>query len=107
MGLRMDIVKNDFPSIANALSGNVEHAVQTATFNILASSQDLVPVDTGFLKATGAADVQGETGTISYSAEYAAYVEFGTSRMRAQPYLTPAVEMERQRFQLGLMEIFD
>lgn len=108
MGIQFSVEKNTFPAIANALPGNVERAVQGATFNVLATSQDLVAVDTGFLKGTGRADFEGaHVGIVSYSAEYAPYVEFGTSRMRAQPFLTPAVELERQRFQLSMQQIFD
>jgi phage gpG-like protein len=38
-------------------------------------------------------DPQGEsTWIVGTDVEYAVYVEFGTSRNRAQPYLRPAVE---------------
>lgn len=107
MGISFRIEKNEFPSIAQSLPGQAEWLVQEATFNILATSQDLVPVRDGFLKASGGADVQGDRGEIYYTMEYAPYVEFGTSRMRAQPYLTPAVEMERPRFELGMRRLFD
>ena len=33
--------------------------------------------------------------------EYAAYQEFGTSKMSAQPYMTPAVEKVRGKFEDG------
>lgn len=107
MGLTFEVQSNNFPRIAQSLPSEADALVRTATFNILATSQGLVAVDTGFLKATGAASFEGDAGIISYSANYAAYVEFGTSRMRAQPYLTPAVEMERPAFMLGMQRLFD
>ena len=36
---------------------------------------------------------------IGTNVEYALYVEKGTSKMRAQPYLTPALEENKQRIQ--------
>jgi len=38
-------------------------------------------------------------------AEYAGYVEFGTSRQRAQPYLTPAAEAVRPGFEAAMTQI--
>ena len=35
---------------------------------------------------------------VSVGAEYGVYQEYGTSRMPAQPYLTPAVEANRRPF---------
>lgn len=35
--------------------------------------------------------VVSDTWIVGTSVEYAAYVEFGTSKMKAQPYLRPAV----------------
>jgi HK97 gp10 family phage protein len=52
-----------------------------------------VPVDTGHLKSTIKVDKTSELmGSIDASAEYAGFVERGTSRMRAQPYMAPAFE---------------
>lgn len=56
-------------------------------------SQALVPVDTGELRASGKltekpARLEVE---ISYDAEHAGYVEFGTSKMAAQPFLRPSM----------------
>lgn len=53
----------------------------------------LVPVDTGYLRST----INAETDGYSYcmaeaTADYAQYVEYGTFRMEAQPYFTPALE---------------
>lgn len=58
-------------------------------------SQQLCPVDTGYLKSTGFVRAVGEDVEIGYEAEYASFVEFGTYKMAAQPYLRPAFdEME-------------
>lgn len=50
------------------------------------------PVDTGRLRNSITHTVQGDSAYIGTNVEYAPYVEMGTSRMKAQPYLKPAVQ---------------
>lgn len=53
----------------------------------------LVPVDTGTLKGSIMVDeVTPLEATIAPHTDYAEYVEFGTSRMAAQPYMRPALD---------------
>lgn len=59
-----------------------------------------VPVRTGFLRRSISSDVQWSgrnrvVVTIGPNAEYGAFVEFGTSRMGAQPYMRPAIDLKR------------
>lgn len=51
----------------------------------------LCPVDTGNLRNSITHTVSGETAYIGTNVEYAAYVEMGTTRTVAKPYLKPAV----------------
>ena len=55
-------------------------------------AQRLVPVDTGYLRSTINATTDGFHCSAEATAEYAEYVEYGTFRMEAQPYFTPALE---------------
>ena len=55
-------------------------------------AQRLVPVDTGYLRSTINATTDGFHCSAEATAEYAEYVEYGTFRMREQPYFTPALE---------------
>lgn len=53
----------------------------------------LVPVDTGTLKNSIMVDeVTPMQAIIAPHTDYAEHVEFGTSRMAAQPYLRPALD---------------
>ena len=47
------------------------------------------PVDTGRLRNSLSHAVDGNAAIIGTNVEYAPYVELGTSRMSAQPYLRP------------------
>lgn len=59
-------------------------------------ARDLVPVDTGFLQSSIKAVHLSKYSQVVANAKYAGYVEFGTYRMAAQPYMRPAVA-EHQR----------
>ncbi len=53
----------------------------------------LVPVDTGTLKSSIMVDeVTPRQAIIGPHTDYAEHVEFGTSRMEAQPYMRPALD---------------
>lgn len=58
-------------------------------------ASDLCPVDTGRLRASITTQVTvdqvGPVARIGSNVEYAIYVEMGTSRMEAQPFLRPAL----------------
>jgi HK97 gp10 family phage protein len=51
------------------------------------------PVDTGFLRNSITVDsVNAMEAIIAPHTDYAEFVEFGTSRMAAQPYMRPALD---------------
>jgi HK97 gp10 family phage protein len=47
----------------------------------------------------------GLTATVEPTAEYAAYVEFGTRFMNAQPYLKPAFEEQKNKLKQDLNKL--
>ena len=54
----------------------------------------LCPVDTGRLRNSITHTTRSEPGPVAYvgtNVEYAPYVELGTKRTKAQPYLKPAI----------------
>jgi HK97 gp10 family phage protein len=66
---------------------------------IINISRGIVPVRTGFLRESIFADVvESDLNlTLGATASYSGYVEFGTYRMRAQPYLRPALDASQDR----------
>ena len=62
-------------------------------------AKELCPVDTGNLRNSIAhAQVSENTERVGSNVHYAPYVELGTRKMRAQPYLRPAVENHRDEY---------
>ena len=90
---------------------SIEAANLELVIKVAATAKSLCPVDEGLLrnsimwktpkqsglpaegKAFSAEPGKGD-GIVGSATEYAAYVEFGTRRQRAQPYLRPAVAIE-------------
>lgn len=71
----------------------------------------LAPVDTGNLRASIGTEVSGDgrrgvmTVSVGPTAAYGAYVEHGTSRMAAQPYLAPATQRHVPGWQAALEHV--
>ena len=55
------------------------------------------PVDTGRLRASITSEVSGLEGKVGTNVEYAGFVEYGTSKMPAKPYLFPALEKSKSK----------
>lgn len=63
------------------------------------AAKRLAPVDTGRLRSSISRELgrdgRGLFAQIGTIVDYGPYVEFGTSRMRPQPYLRPALDAAR------------
>lgn len=85
--------------------------VRSTTAKIVRSAKINAPVDTGNLRASISSTITGDgrNGTmraeIGPTAEYAGFVEHGTSRMPAQPYLYPAVDEHAEAYYQALEHI--
>jgi len=80
------------------VEGLAPKVVAKVAHDIEASAKLGAPVDTGHLKNSISTDVDGLTAEIGPTASYAMYVEYGTSRMRPQPYMGPAVDANEGNF---------
>ena len=80
--------------IEQATTEQIERALEAIGLQAEGYAKMLCPVDTGRLRnsITHTVDVTGLKAIIGTNVEYAAYVEMGTSRMKAQPYLQPAIK---------------
>lgn len=62
--------------------------------------------DTGRLAGSIRAIESGSPqATVEAQVDYAIHLEFGTRRMAARPFMTPAVESNRERYERGLREL--
>jgi HK97 gp10 family phage protein len=68
-------------------------AAKEAAQIVLQDAQAIVPVDTGELRSSGRADVREENlaviGTVSFTAEHAGFVEYGTGLRGSGTYPGP------------------
>ena len=77
-------------------SGPVGRELTRRTIKVDRAAKDRCPVDTGRLRSSITwrlgRDSQGLLGIVGTNVTYAPYVEFGTARTAAQPYLRPALQ---------------
>lgn len=67
---------------------------------------DAPNTDTGRLVSSLNVTRSGSTeAEVSANVEYAAWLELGTTKMKARPFMTPAVEQERPNYERGLREL--
>ena len=75
--------------------------VNLAGLLVEGTAKNIVPVDTGELRdsinTNSKAIPSGAEATVGTNKEYALYVELGTSKMQAQPYLKPALQKNKDK----------
>lgn len=97
--MKIEVVYNKMPRIGPKTHRLVKQVVEKTTRDLESSAKARAPVDTGALRNSITSEFPQElTGEVSVGVEYGAYVEYGTGKMAAQPYLTPAADQIRQPF---------
>lgn len=89
----LQIKQNIQPRVLLAFAHDVQAALKKAALDTQGQARDVVPVKTGNLKGSIQADlsrVAALTSEVTVGAEYGAYVEYGTYKQAAQPYIIPA-----------------
>jgi len=84
--------KTNIRAISRALEGALNDGLKETADDILDLAQQLCPVKSGDLKASGHTVPLGNVWQVIFDADHAAFVEFGTQNQAAQPFLSPAVE---------------
>lgn len=81
--------------------------IEAVAYDVEGKAKMNAPVDTGFLRNSIEAEEQTKTvWRVNVWAEYGIYVELGTSRMAAQPYLVPAIEAAYNAYTQAWREFF-
>ena len=85
----------------------VEAVVSKTGFDVVRLAQNRVPVDTGATKnSIRSRFVNRFTRRIGPTTLYAIFLEFGTIRMPARPFMVPALEGVRASFLAALAAIY-
>jgi len=70
--------------------------LESASVILQGAARRNTPVDTGRLRSSISRDVQKDEATVGTNVNYAQFVEYGTKRMKAQPFMRPAVDKNRK-----------
>jgi HK97 gp10 family phage protein len=106
-GIKLDTSVLD--RITAQMRPNAAKIVETYGMAITGEAASNAPVDTGALRnsITSESQMTDElTFTVQDGVEYGQFVELGTSKMAAQPFLIPALEHWAQRFEQAFAELF-
>lgn len=85
------IFNSSFPDFMQSIDGRLAEAVKAGAETVRDGAAAACPVDTGALRDSITAESDGNSAIVSANTDYAAFVEFGTSKMAPQPYLVPAL----------------
>jgi len=86
------VIYNRLPAVAAKAGPMVAKALAKTAYDTEAEAKSLAPRDTGYLANSIMAEQIGALKWRVYAnADYALWVEVGTRRMDAQPYLEPAL----------------
>lgn len=87
-----------------AAKAAVRREIAASAFRVQEGARRRCPVRTGALWRSITVDLWEDSAQVGPHMPYDAYVEFGTRRMEARPYLFPAAEEEAKRFPQALAE---
>lgn len=97
--LGLEDVKRKLKSTAD--ERKIERMLERAAIEINNEAKILCPVRTGNLRASITyVHLDKFVWAVGTNVHYAPYVEFGTYRMRAKPYLRPAFEKVAQKLKI-------
>lgn len=87
------IFKDNSKQVLAQMERNISQALHRVGIKWLERVSPLVPVDTSRLQKsmTYQVDIANKQVTVGTDVEYSVFVELGTYKMRAQPYLKPSI----------------
>lgn len=90
----LDKLMSAFEKARVELPIQLKNAMFNSVKQIRTSAQEIVPVRTGMLKKSiqSTYTITPFVGTVSVGQPYGKYVEFGTWKMRAQPFMRPSMQ---------------
>lgn len=92
-------IESNAAEIKAAKDAAIERALEAIGLQAEGNVAMLAPVDTGRLRGSITHEVEGDTVYIGTNVEYAPYVEYGTSKTKAQPFLKPGIQDHMSEYQ--------
>lgn len=83
--------EDNFDKVKQELIAAHNRGLKAVGLLLQGEAQLRTPVDTGYLKGSIIHETEKDSVKVGTNAEYAHYVEYGTSNQAAQPYLRPAL----------------
>lgn len=99
----------DLKGAGREAASKARPVVHKAANDVQAHAQAAAPVDTGYLKGSIGIDKAGNAyyaqAVIGPTAHYAPYVEYGTYKMRPQPFMGPAAAAVAPSLEAAIAQI--
>ena len=98
------IVKDNVDEYLKAVDAAKQRGLEKVGLTAERYAKALCPVDTGRLRNSISHEVHGDSVYIGTNVEYAVYVEKGTRKMQAYPYLKPAAQDHADEYKKLLLD---
>ena len=105
----LDKLMEELGATAGATIEAASSAMKTTTGQVQAQAKQIAPKRTGFMANNILVEpvkktATSVTGTVNAKADYSSFVEFGTYKMAAEPFIRPAVSAGQSVFIKTTME---
>lgn len=108
MGVNFRIdVKDDSGTVLRAMKSQVRQGLEQCGLIAQGHATYLCPVDTGRLRASIDYVTDDTSMTVGAATEYAAKVELGGVKQRAQPYIKPAIADHVSEYERAIKEALE
>lgn len=99
----LDKLMEELGATAEATIDAAASAMKTTTGQVQATAKQVAPKRTGYMANNISVDpvkktATSVTGTVDAKADYSSFVEFGTYKMAAEPFMRPAVSAAQSFF---------
>jgi len=102
----LDSLASDLAGASKKVQSHADKAIRKCGADLVRIAQQRAPVDTGALRASIGMGIIGVAKVeVGPTVHYAPYQEYGTYRMRAQPYMHPAADEVTPSCELALAKL--
>ena len=98
MDIEVEITSDNTEEIMEQVTSRISVALEAVGLQGEAYAKLECPVDTGNLRNSITHTTDEDSAYIGTNVEYAPYVEYGTSKTKAQPFLKPAAQNHSEEY---------